>query len=369
MYTYGYQRAEILGAFANSILLGGLCLSIFVNAIERFIEPNPIKDPLLMVVIGGIGFLINILSFLMLLSYGGFGKQRHTHELNLVKMSMLHDSDSFQAQEAGAAGPVVLIPIVGDGRHSFSRAAPQGISPKKTSPAAALERVHITATLSVTPACGYSQETPGVPQGAGAIMPSSHSEETNCRKLDKVGTNFKNLDKGDTHFKNRDKGDTHWKHQHGSAHVGQHSVHEGHSHTHQKAEMAAHGPPKKHSTASFGHGHSHGGDGSSSVNIRGVLFHVMGDAIGSVIVLASALLVGFVRDSWLEWITTTASLPILGPITARGLVRTNETEGCAESEIRHWTNYIDPILSCVLAGIILYSAISLCIFINYSLSY
>jgi len=39
-YSYGWQRAEILGALINGVFLLALCLSIFLEAIQRFFEPQ-----------------------------------------------------------------------------------------------------------------------------------------------------------------------------------------------------------------------------------------------------------------------------------------------------------------------------------------
>ena len=59
-YTYGFQRAEVLGAFTNGILLCGLCISIIVNAIQNFISPNRIEQTKIILVLGIIGFIANI---------------------------------------------------------------------------------------------------------------------------------------------------------------------------------------------------------------------------------------------------------------------------------------------------------------------
>src|SRR5271169_4006622 len=41
-YSYGWQRAEILGALINGVFLLALCLSIFLEAVQRFFEPQGI---------------------------------------------------------------------------------------------------------------------------------------------------------------------------------------------------------------------------------------------------------------------------------------------------------------------------------------
>ncbi|KAK9765970.1 Zinc resistance conferring protein [Basidiobolus ranarum] len=41
-YTYGWQRAEVIGALINGVFLIALCFSIFIEAIQRFFEPRGI---------------------------------------------------------------------------------------------------------------------------------------------------------------------------------------------------------------------------------------------------------------------------------------------------------------------------------------
>ncbi|KAI0217443.1 Zinc resistance conferring protein, partial [Massospora cicadina] len=42
-YSYGLQRAEVLGALINAVLLLGLCLSIVAEAIPRFFQPKALS--------------------------------------------------------------------------------------------------------------------------------------------------------------------------------------------------------------------------------------------------------------------------------------------------------------------------------------
>lgn len=37
-YTFGWTRAEVLGALVNATFLLAMCLSIFMSAIARFVE-------------------------------------------------------------------------------------------------------------------------------------------------------------------------------------------------------------------------------------------------------------------------------------------------------------------------------------------
>ena len=53
--------------------------------------------------------------------------------------------------------------------------------------------------------------------------------------------------------------------------------------------------PKK-TSGKNGHSHGGGGGSSSQMNMRGVFLHVMGDALGSVVVIISALIMW--RTEW-----------------------------------------------------------------------
>ncbi|ODM88497.1 Zinc transporter 1 [Orchesella cincta] len=58
--TFGWARAEVLGALVNSVFLVALCFSISVESIKRFITPEPIEDPLLILIVGTIGLVMNL---------------------------------------------------------------------------------------------------------------------------------------------------------------------------------------------------------------------------------------------------------------------------------------------------------------------
>ena len=59
--TYGWVRAEVLGALINSVFLLALCFSIFIESIKRIIEPEPVEDAELVLYVGIAGLLINVI--------------------------------------------------------------------------------------------------------------------------------------------------------------------------------------------------------------------------------------------------------------------------------------------------------------------
>ncbi|MCT4645732.1 MAG: cation diffusion facilitator family transporter [Carboxylicivirga sp.] len=64
-HTFGYKRIEILAAFFNGIVLIAICLYLFIEAYERFIDPQPIRGGI-MLLVASFGLLANLLSVLVL---------------------------------------------------------------------------------------------------------------------------------------------------------------------------------------------------------------------------------------------------------------------------------------------------------------
>lgn len=76
--SYGWQRAEILGALINGVFLIALCVSIFLEAIGRIVSPPEITNPKLIVVVGSLGLLSNIVG-LFLFHGGSIAPPPRTH--------------------------------------------------------------------------------------------------------------------------------------------------------------------------------------------------------------------------------------------------------------------------------------------------
>ena len=78
--TFGWVRAEILGALVNAVFLLALSFTIFVEAVKRLIDTELVEQPELILVVGIIGLLINIVGIFLFHSHatmgGGHG---HSH--------------------------------------------------------------------------------------------------------------------------------------------------------------------------------------------------------------------------------------------------------------------------------------------------
>ncbi|NWV04987.1 ZNT10 protein, partial [Ptilonorhynchus violaceus] len=63
--TFGFSRADVLGAFGNSVFAAALMFSIFVEAIKRFINPQKTEKALLILIVGISGLFFNILNYVI----------------------------------------------------------------------------------------------------------------------------------------------------------------------------------------------------------------------------------------------------------------------------------------------------------------
>ncbi|NWY89740.1 ZNT10 protein, partial [Loxia curvirostra] len=63
--TFGLSRADVLGAFGNSVFATALMFSIFVEAVKRFINPEKTERALLVLIIGVSGLFFNVLNYVI----------------------------------------------------------------------------------------------------------------------------------------------------------------------------------------------------------------------------------------------------------------------------------------------------------------
>lgn len=64
-YSYGWQRAEILGALINGVFLLALCFTILIDSIERFVSPEPVTHPVMVLITGSAGLVANLVGLFL----------------------------------------------------------------------------------------------------------------------------------------------------------------------------------------------------------------------------------------------------------------------------------------------------------------
>lgn len=130
--TFGWTRAQLLGAFFNGIFLLALGLSILLQSIERFIFLQHVESPKLVLIVGCVGLTLNLVSaaFLHEHDHGDGHSYSHSHgdvENLSASSSTTHDhhlkhrhfkfTPSKHGMDLGILG--VLIHILGDAMNNI----------------------------------------------------------------------------------------------------------------------------------------------------------------------------------------------------------------------------------------------------------
>lgn len=93
--TFGYQRAGVLAAFINALLLVGLAAVLFYESYQRLRHPEPVAANIMMIV-AAVALLLNLG---IAWALGGHG--HHHHDLN-VRAAWLH-----MAGDAGSSAAII----------------------------------------------------------------------------------------------------------------------------------------------------------------------------------------------------------------------------------------------------------------------
>jgi zinc transporter 1 len=293
MYTYGWQRAETLGALVNGVFLIALCLSIFLEAIQRFVTPQIVSNPKLVLIVGCFGLASNILGLFLF----------HEHEHDPVSSaeeghSHTHSLEHTATDTTEVSSPRKSIDPVSTRKSIDFRRH------RRTS-GSFVDAIHIHPASfrnDIIAASRLEEQTESEPEEEALIMlddeitPASPNERSSLMKHSNGSPKKYNRNRAASHASPKKKSQDH---RHDSWHA---------THNHSKP---------KDDSAKGGQGHSHG-----DLNMRGVFLHVMGDALGNIGVIASALFI---------WLTS-----------------------------YKWRFYADPAISLIITVIILASAIPLC---------
>ncbi|KAI5289762.1 hypothetical protein KEM52_000662, partial [Ascosphaera acerosa] len=356
-YTYGWQRAETLGALINGVFLIALCVSIFMEAIQRLVEVQTVNQPVLVLVVGSFGLLSNIVG-LLLFGHGhdhggeeGEGEGAHDHEHDHehehdeeALLEPYHDEVGVQVEHAH------VHPSPSARAHGYQRGsrlidpADERGAPIDVLPAQVMANAqHAQQNQAFV---GFSGEPParenGAESGSGSGSESELDDPTEWSRDPNRALHPANMRREIIEAGRRVSVSGGRATPPSSSHSHSHS--HSHPHAHDGATERSgllsgrdrrrggyntanlhtthiHARPKDSKHGGHGHGHSHG-HSHGDLNMRGVFLHVLGDALGNVGVIAAALII------WLtDW---------------------------------EWRMYSDPAISLIITCIILYTAIPLC---------
>ncbi|TFK41085.1 cation efflux protein [Crucibulum laeve] len=257
-YSYGWHRAEILAALVNGVFLLALCFSISLEALERFFTTPDISNPKLIVIVGSLGLASNIVGLFLFHEHGHAHGHGHSHSPAPSKPPSV-TSDSRAASITGDTTPTQKQTIRGRSRSPIH-------SPTES-----------FSSLYGHPAATRASLVQTAHDIASARSPSPTARRTSFsqvrRSYDATGPSLETQ----------------------SRHIA-----EGFENVATSASYSSEGTPLLHDEPGplheeehhHGHSHSHAG----SMNMRALVLHVLGDALGNVGVIATGLVI------WLtEW--------------------------------------------------------------------
>jgi len=96
--TFGWARAEVLGALVNAVFLVALCFSITVESMKRFYEPEEIHNPVMILYVGGMGLAVNLVGLCLFHEHGS----SHGHSHGLTRSTHSHLTDLQDREEKDA---------------------------------------------------------------------------------------------------------------------------------------------------------------------------------------------------------------------------------------------------------------------------
>ncbi|ORY54747.1 cation efflux protein [Leucosporidium creatinivorum] len=265
-YSYGWQRAEVLGALINAVFLLALCFSIGLEAIARFISGAEVTNPQLIVVVGAAGLLSNIVGLFLFHDHGG-----HSH---------------------------------GGGGHSHGGGGGHaGHGHGDVESGTKVKKAKKTPTSYADAAASATDRTPLLtPNTASTSTTLSPPTETDDEDEDDEPEDELYVHPGALR-------ENIVKHAHEQGYGA-------HSHTPKK------GGDHSHGNGEAGHGHSHGDEEEEDdhevaasgrdggMNDYGVWLHVMGDALGNIGVIAAGLFIWLTDYSWRMYSDPAVSLVI-----------------------------------------------------------
>lgn len=277
----------------NGVFLVALCLSIFLEAIQRLVEPQEVSNPKLVCIVGCFGLLSNILGLVLFHdhSHGGHG---HSHGPTEAVGDVEEGRGYADAPDTEVAADEGATPRARRGSpRGFVKSDETGstIANPQLGPVTknwSNEGVHRrSASNSLSGSRGFGSVDDIYVHPANLrreiIAASRFEEEQSDSDPDQAGNGYGQPSERSGLLTNNNTGTY--------TTIGEdqttlprkqpeQDLHDNHNHAQPKPEKQ-------------GHSHSHG-----DLNMRGVFLHVLGDALGNIGVIASALIIWFSSSPW-----------------------------------------------------------------------
>ncbi|THH04162.1 hypothetical protein EW145_g5728 [Phellinidium pouzarii] len=278
-YSYGWHRAEILAALVNGVFLLALCFSIFMEAIERFFSTPEISNPEFVVIVGSLGLASNLLGLFL------FHEHNHGHDHHASHTKKIGEPDIAEEHADDGMTSGSITPSADGVQRGRSRERSDSLFGH---PAATRAYV-VQQAQELQRARSPSSSRNGV-----VGSPSSHKHERsqaffgvdvqNSGGSKATTTESTPLLKGQGKITQSSRSTSSVSHDHDQ-------------------------PASRYTSTpvhSGGHSHSHAG----SMNMRALVLHVLGDALGNVGVIATGLIIWLSNLSWKFYFDPIISLVI-----------------------------------------------------------
>ncbi|KAI1761805.1 cation efflux protein [Hypoxylon sp. FL1150] len=318
-FSYGWVRAEILGAAFNAVFLIALCISIILDAITRFFEPQEVSNPVLILIVGGCGLASNLVGFLVLGGHGhGHDHGDHSHDEHEHGHEHVHYHDDAIAAEEGRVsatqilvdedGPVMdILPEVAIARARAANGSPATVrhiqfDPSENGQKSDHERHGSRSSVHrgrdhrrgsslkhsrLTSIDGFSIHPSSFRQDIIDHSRSTCNENESSNDDNSIDSpiNESAVDETTPLITNeRGIGNGTMQKNHHTSHSGSHTRHARRdSGIHREHH---HSRPQSKSKKKGGHGHSH-----DDMGMNAMILHVLGDALGNVGVMVTALII------------------------------------------------------------------------------
>ncbi|KAI1384108.1 cation efflux protein [Hypoxylon trugodes] len=323
-FSYGWVRAEILGAAFNAVFLIALCVSIILEAVTRLIEPQEVANPKLILIVGCFGLASNLAGFVVL---GGHGHDHgdHSHdEEHEHDHDHVHKHDDVIAAEEGRA--TATDPLIDDNGPILEVLPETAIARARAATASPETVRHIQFDQSESAKKPNLHERGGsrgsIPRGrerlrAGSVKhnrltsiddfsihPSSFRQdiiEHSRSAQNENDTDESSIDDASIDYNTRDESAVDENTPligsdrvtgKGTMVEGKHASRSRSSHHHRARRDSGthrehhHNRPKSKSRKGHSHGHNH-----ADMGMNAMILHVLGDALGNVGVIVTALII------------------------------------------------------------------------------
>lgn len=100
----------------NGVFLVALCLSIFLEAIQRLVEPQEVKNPKLVCIVGCLGLLSNLLGLLLFHEHSHGHGHGHDHsnedieDVDAAEQGLAHGHGETTLADKRASTATVITP-------------------------------------------------------------------------------------------------------------------------------------------------------------------------------------------------------------------------------------------------------------------